>query len=85
MASKNVIGQSQPTIQPNFGLDITTQFSEEQEWKNADQAVLDFRATGQSLKRCLRCGGKFQFVEGGSGFRIRCEKEGCFEEIVRGI
>ncbi len=85
MASKNVIGQSQPSIQPNFGLDVTPQFSEEQEWKNADQAVLEFRATGQSARRCLRCSGKFKFIDGGSSFHLQCEKEGCFEETVRGI
>lgn len=84
MASKNLIEQSQPSIQPSFGF-VVAEVSKEQERKNADEAVLDFRATGQTLRHCLRCGGDFNFFDGGSSFSIICQTEGCFEETLRGI
>lgn len=56
-----------------------------EEAKNADQAVLEFRDTGRTTKRCFRCGSNFKFFDGGSAFRIFCEVEGCFEEIVKGV
>lgn len=85
MGSKTLIEQTQPKFQPNLELDSPTTFSKEQEWENADHAVLDFRATGQTKRHCLRCGGNFNFVDAGSAFRISCEREGCFEETLRGI
>ena len=85
MGSKTLIEQNEPILNPNIGLQQVTPFSQEQEWDNADQAVLEFRATGQTSRHCLRCGGNFKFLDAGSAFRIWCEREGCFEETVRGI
>ncbi len=83
MDSKTLIEQTPPKFQPN--LNTPTTFSKEQEWENADQAVLDFRATGQTQRQCLRCGGNFKFFDAGNSFHISCEREGCFEETLRGI
>lgn len=80
MASNMLIQPNQSNVERRL-----TVPPQEVEWGNADQAVLEFRATGETTRRCLRCGGNFKFFDAGSAFRIRCEREGCFDETVRGI
>jgi hypothetical protein len=58
--------------------------SDDEEGKNAEAAFADCRRTGQTDRRCLRCGGRFVFRDGGSGYSITCER-GDFREAVRGI
>jgi len=57
----------------------------ELEMKNADEAYLEFVETGQTTRQCLRCGGKLCIYDGESGYRVWCEREGCFTMTVRGV
>jgi len=57
----------------------------EVEMENAEKAFDEFFEKGDTSRRCLRCGGKFIFHEGGSGYSIKCEREKCFKMTVRGI
>lgn len=63
---------------------IKLEVDREDELENAHEAVLELRSTGKTERRCLKCGGRFLFYDGGSGFRIWCENND-FEESLRGI
>jgi hypothetical protein len=54
------------------------------ELDNAEEAFAEFRQTGASEKHCLRCGGKLQFYDGGSGYMVWCEN-GDYKLTARGI
>jgi hypothetical protein len=57
----------------------------EAETDNAEKAFEEYQKTGATSRRCLRCGGKFLFYEGGSAYAIWCETENCFKMTARGI
>ncbi len=55
-----------------------------EEWDHAERAFVEWRQTGQTDLRCLRCGGQLQFDDRGSGYKIWCQS--CdFEGTCRGI
>ena len=56
----------------------------EEEVDHAEAAIEEERETGQTNRRCLRCGGRYIFDDRGSGYIIRCEN-GDFEVSSRGI
>jgi hypothetical protein len=60
-------------------------FSFDDECDNAFAAYEEFVKTGETPRRCLRCGTRFTFQKTPSSFEVRCETEGCFKEVVRGI
>lgn len=57
----------------------------EMEEDNAEKALDDWRKTGITERRCLRCGGRFTYFIATSGYKIQCEREGCFVMTARGI
>jgi hypothetical protein len=65
-------------------MDTNPDIDPELEDENAYKALEEFRNTGQSARRCLRCGGKLPIYDGGSGYRVWCENED-FSITVRGI
>ncbi len=56
----------------------------EEEVENAHKAWEEYEDTGETSRRCLRCGGRLLFHDAGSGYRIWCER-GDFEITSRGI
>jgi len=65
-------------------MDTDPKLDREREGENADDALIEVRTTGQTTRRCLRCGGALLVYDAGSGYRVWCEN-GDFERIVRGI
>lgn len=57
----------------------------EQELRYADEVIQEVRNTGQTLKRCPRCGAKLLVYDAGSGYRVQCERDQCFLVTVRGL
>jgi hypothetical protein len=54
------------------------------ECENAHKAFSDFKRTGSTNRRCLKCGGQFQFYEAGNSYEVWCENND-FKDSVRGI
>lgn len=57
----------------------------EMEYENAEKAFEEFQKTGKTDRRCLRCGSKLLFYDGGSGYKIWCDRKDCFQMTARGI
>lgn len=55
------------------------------EMENAELAWAEVEQTGKTARRCLRCGGEYQFQDAGSGYKIQCKTPACFVVTVRGI
>lgn len=62
----------------------TPELNREIEYENAEQAFQEYERTGHTDRRCLQCGGKLLFYDGGSGYKIWCE-QGDYRVTVRGI
>jgi hypothetical protein len=61
------------------------EFTFADECDNAFAAHEEITRTGNTARRCLRCGAHFVFNKTQSSFQVHCETEGCFRETVRGI
>lgn len=72
MDTSNIATEGKVNVDPSIELD------------NAEEAFAEFRRTGDSAKLCLRCGGKLQFYDGGSGYMVWCEN-GDSKLTARGI
>lgn len=57
----------------------------ELEIENANEAYLEFVKTGQTTRRCLRCGGELSIYDGKTGYRVSCVQEQRIIITVRGI
>lgn len=55
------------------------------EYQRAHAAYEEFKMNGMTKLPCLRCGSSFRFIGGDGGLEIRCEKDGCFVERIRGV
>jgi hypothetical protein len=56
----------------------------EAEHDNAEEAFIEFRETGSTERRCLRCGGEFLFHDVGNAYKIWCENND-FQITCRGL
>lgn len=59
--------------------------NEDDELENANQAFIEMKFRGSTSRRCLRCGSLLRVYDGGSGYRIWCERNNCFTMTVRGV
>jgi len=60
-------------------------FSDE-EYARSHEAIAQYRETGRSDVRCLRCGvGTFLVNLVGNSSEVRCSTPGCVAERIRGI
>lgn len=57
----------------------------EQESEVAAQAYIEYKQTGQTTQKCPRCGGNLLVYDGGTGYKVWCEKKQCLVVTFRGI
>ena len=68
-------------VKPNSSIHLDP----EQESEVAAQAYIEYKQTGQTTQKCPRCSGNLLVYDGGTGYKVWCEKEQCLVVTFRGI
>ncbi len=57
----------------------------EEEADYVEDAMREWKLMGKTQCKCPWCGGDLRFLIVGNSYQIRCEHDGCFDLVSRGL